>query len=307
VTPIASLVAVVAALAFGMIWIAIRIEHEQHRTMRRAELLAAGDLLAPALELRTPFTERVLQPLLNRGLRWLGNLSPKTNLEKLQHELLVAGSPLGLSPLDFMGLRLLAALAGAALVTGLLLRSGTPLARLLPMAAAGALLSYQLPRFFLHRRMARRRKAVTLALPDALDMLTVCVDAGLGLESAFLHIGQSWDHTLAREFHRAVMEIGMGASWREAMQNLVYRTDVPDLSSLVAVLLQADQLGFSISDTLHAQAEQLRVRRRQRAQEMARAAPLKMLFPMVFFIMPATFAVILGPALPVIIETLALP
>ncbi len=305
-TQIAALVAVVAALAFGVIWIAIRIEHEQYRAVRRAELLLAGDLLAPTLELRTPFAERVLQPLVNRVLRWLGNLSPKTNLERLRRDLLIAGSPLGLSPLDFLGLCLLTALAGTALVAGLLLRSGAALPRLIPIAAAGALLSYQLPRFFLHRRMAQRRKAMTLALPDALDMLTVCVDAGLGLESAFLRIAQGWDHALAREFHRVVMEIGVGASWREAMQNLVYRTDVPDLSSLVAVLLQADQLGFSISDTLHAQAEQLRVRRRQRAQELARAAPLKMLFPMVFFIMPATLAVILGPALPAIVETLAL-
>ncbi|MCL6429253.1 MAG: type II secretion system F family protein [Anaerolineae bacterium] len=305
-TQIAALVAVVAALAFGVIWIAIRIEHEQHRTVRRAELLLAGDLLAPTLELRTPFAERVLQPLVNRVLRWLGNLSPKTNLERLRRDLLIAGSPLGLTPLDFLGLCLLTALAGTTLIASLLLRSDAPLPRLLPIAAAGALLSYQLPRFLLRRRMAQRRKAMTLALPDALDMLTVCVDAGLGLESAFLRIAQSWDHALAREFHRAVMEIGVGASWREAMQNLVYRTDVPDLSSLVAVLLQADQLGFSISDTLHAQAEQLRVRRRQRAQELARAAPLKMLFPMVFFIMPATLAVILGPALPAIVETLAL-
>ncbi|MDI7274444.1 MAG: type II secretion system F family protein [Anaerolineae bacterium] len=303
-TGVVVLAPLLVAVAVGMFWIAAEAERRERETLRRAEQVVAGHLLAPTLELATPFAERVLRPLASRALRRLGRLSPSANLERLRRDLLVAGSPWGLAPLDFLGLRLLVALAGAALLAALLLGSTAPPYRVLLMVVAGAALSYQLPRFWLHRRMAQRRRAVTLALPDALDMLTVCVDAGLGLESAFLRIGEGWRHALAREFHRAVREIGVGASWREAMHNLVYRTDAPDLSSLVAVLLQADQLGFSISDTLHAQAEQLRVRRRQRAQELARAAPLKMLFPMVFFIMPATLAVILGPAIPTIIETL---
>jgi tight adherence protein C len=209
---------------------------------------------------------------------------------------------MGLGPLDFMGLRLIVAVALIiAVALALFSMTVAPLQALL-MAVGAAALGSELPNFWLRSRMKKRQKEVLLALPDALDMLTVCVDAGLGLESAFLRIGQGWDHALAREFRRVVAATGYGISWREALRDMVYRTDVPDLSALVAVLLQADQLGFSIADTLHSQADQMRVRRRQRAQEVARSAPLKMLFPMVFFILPATLAVVIGPAIPALMD-----
>ena len=285
----------------GAFWIALEIRRQEQHSVVRLQQAVAGHMLAPTLELQEPFVRRVLQPMLRQLLRYLGALSPAKNVEKLRRELLIAGSPYGLGALDFLGLRILIALVGTALMGAVLIWATQSVARSVLGAIVGALLCAELPALWLHRRMQARRKSITLALADALDMLTVCVHAGLGLESAFLRIGQGWTHALAQEFRRAVMEMGVGISWREAMRNLVYRTDVPQLSALVAVLLQADQLGFSISDTLHSQAEQLRIRRRQRAQELARSAPFKMLFPMVFFIMPATFAVVLGPAIPQIL------
>lgn len=287
------------ALAIGTFWIAAALRRQQGYS-QRVEQVIAGPLLAPSLELQAPFAQRVLQPLVKRLLGMLGRVSPQKNLEKLRRDLLIAGSPLGLGPLDFVGLRLLTLVVGIVFVVSALAWLAVPFPRSLLLGGAGVLLLVRAPVFWLHRRMHLRRKAILLALPDALDMLTVCVDAGLGLESAFLRVGESWSHELAKEFERAVTEMGLGMSWREALRNLVYRTDVLELSSLVAVLLQADQMGFSISDTLHAQADQMRVRRRQRAQELARAAPLKMLFPMVFFILPATLAVVIGPAIPAI-------
>jgi tight adherence protein C len=287
------------ALAIGTFWIAAALQRQQGYS-QRVEQVVAGPLLAPSLELQAPLAQRVLRPLVKRLLGMLGRFSPPRNLEKLRRDLLIAGSPLGLRPLDFVGLRLLTLAVGIPLVMSALAWLAVPFPRSLLLGGAGMLLLVQAPVFWLHRRMRLRRKAILLALPDALDMLTVCVDAGLGLESAFLRVGESWSHGLAKEFERAVTEMGVGMSWREALRNLVYRTDVLELSSLVAVLLQADQMGFSISDTLHAQADQMRVRRRQRAQELARAAPLKMLFPMVFFILPATLAVVIGPAIPAI-------
>ncbi len=290
------------AVGVGLMWVAVEVRRREQRTTAHIEEAISGGLLAPTLELQAPFAQRVLQPLARQVLQRLGAIMPGRNVEKLRRQLLVAGSPFGLGPLDFLGLRILVALVGTGLLVVILLSVSGSFGRSLLAGAAAALALSELPNYWLRRRMNRRRHRITLALADALDMLTVCVDAGLGLESSFQRIGQQWDHALAWEFRRAVMEMGVGISWREAMRNMVYRTDVPDLSSLVAVLLQADQLGFSISDTLHAQAEQLRVRRRQRAQELARAAPFKMLFPMVIFIMPATFAVVLGPALSAIIE-----
>ncbi len=300
----AVLVGELVALAVGALWVALTIRRHGAKAGSRLKQAMVGQLVAPALELQEPFSKRVLEPMIHRGLQYLGRLSPRANLERLRRQLLVAGSPFGLEALDYLGVRMLLATLGAlglGLLVGALTRA--PLRAALAALTGGLLLS-ELPNFFLYGRMRRRRKQITLALPDALDMLTVCVDGGLGLENAFLRIAESWDHALAREFRRAVAETGLGIGWRDSMRNLVYRTDVPELSSLVAVLLQADQLGFSISTTLHTQADQMRMRRRQRAQEMARAAPFKMLFPMVFFIMPATFVVVLGPAVPAILEVL---
>ena len=298
----ALIVAELLALSAAAFWIGAHIRSQERHSSERIEQMVGGHLLAPTLELQVPFAQRVLRPVLTGFLRRIGRVSPGGNVEKLRRQLLIAGSPYNLSALDFLGLRILVALVGTGILTVALASVSGSLVRSLLAGIIAAILFAELPRFWLGRLMARRRKAISLALPDALDMLTVCVDAGLGLESAFMRIGHDWNHALAQEFRRVVMETGVGISWREAMRNLVYRTDVNELSALVAVLLQADQLGFSISDTLHAQAEQLRILRRQRAQELARQAPFKMLFPMVFFILPATLAVVIGPAIPTILE-----
>lgn len=290
------------ALAMAAIYIGAEVRRNEQQSAQRIERAAPSHLLAPALELQDSFAVRVLQPMLRQVLRRIGAASPTGNLEKLRRQLLVAGSPMNLAALDFLGLRILVAVLGTVALSAVFFFTSHSLARALLGGIAGAALCSELPNFWLHRRMKARQKSVKLALADALDMLTVCVDAGLGLESAFMRIGQAWSHALAQEFRRSVQEMGIGVSWRESMRNMVYRTDVPELSALVAVLLQADQLGFSISDTLHSQAEELRTRRRQRAQELARAAPFKMLFPMILFIMPATFAVVLGPAIPAVLE-----
>lgn len=294
----AILIGELVAVAIGLLWVGMETRRRGKYSAERIERMVSSQLVAPSLELEAPFAQRVLRPMFKQALGRIGRLSPKGNLEKLRRQLLVAGSPLGLGALDFIGLRLLVAVFGTiGVAIAVASRAGSVMQSLL-VGVGGAVLCFQLPVLWLRNRMRSRQKAVTRALPDALDMLTVCVDAGLGLESAFQRIGEGWDHALAQEFRRVVAATGYGISWREALRDMVYRTDVPDLSALVAVLLQADQLGFSISDTLHAQADQMRVRRRQRAQELAHAAPLKMLFPMVFFILPATMAVVIGPAIP---------
>ena len=129
-------------------------------------------------------------------------------------------------------------------------------------------------------------------------MMSICVDAGLGFEAAIQKVGFQWETELAHEFRQVIRELRVGVSRSEALHNLVERTGVPDVASFVAVLIQADRLGIAIRDVLHTQAEQMRLRRRQRAEESAAKAPLKMMFPMIFFIFPSMFAVILGPAVP---------
>ena len=173
-----------------------------------------------------------------------------------------------------------------------------PLFSALLFAVVGFLIGLYLPNFWLRSRISKRQKAITLALPDALDRMTICVDAGLGFEAAIQKIAAEWDNELAVEFRRLLGEIRLGVPRTDALHHLVERTNVAEIASFVAVLVQADKLGIAIRDVLHTQSLQMRVRRRQRAEEAANKAPIKMMIPLALFIFPAMFAVILGPAIP---------
>jgi tight adherence protein C len=141
-------------------------------------------------------------------------------------------------------------------------------------------------------------------LPDGLDMLNICVGAGLGFDAALSRVGERWQTALADEFNRVVLEIRLGKARRQALQDLADRTEVMEVENFVATIIQADQLGVSIAKVLRAQAEHMRIVRRQRAEELARQATIKLLFPLVLLIFPAMLAVLLGPAVPQILDTL---
>jgi len=170
--------------------------------------------------------------------------------------------------------------------------------RSLAMLVVAPALGYYLPGFFLKRRIKERQHQIERALPDVLDMLTICVESGLGLEAAMLRVGDQWDNVLTREMGRAVREMRMGISRAEALRHMVQRTETSDLAAFVAVVVQAEQLGVSIANVLRTQSDQMRVVRWQRAEEQARGAPFKMVFAMVFLIFPSLFIVILGPSIP---------
>jgi tight adherence protein C len=236
--------------------------------------------------------------------------------DQLQEQLALAGNPLGMGPREFYGLRI-GFTAFGLWVAYSFLRSGLASApgagsgpaaiesgALIGIMAAALVLvvSNYLPKTWLRRRVRKRRDAIARGLPDALDMLSVCADAGLGFDQSLQRVSEYWKSPLSVEFRRVVSEVGMGVPRREALRNLADRSGIQELSSFVAIILQSDQLGMSITDTLHAQADQMRIERRFRAQEQARKMPLKMLFPLLLFIFPAIFAVILGPLIPVLAE-----
>jgi tight adherence protein C len=148
----------------------------------------------------------------------------------------------------------------------------------------------------------RRQDRIRRNLPDALDMLSVCADAGLGFDQSMQRVSENWKTPLGLELGRVVKEMSLGSSRAQAMRAMANRLDIIELSSFVSVILQSDQLGMSIADVLHSQANQMRIERRHWAQEQARKIPVKMLFPMIFLILPALFLIILGPALPAIQE-----
>ena len=175
--------------------------------------------------------------------------------------------------------------------------SGNTLASVAILGALGVL-GFYLPHIWLGTQIKSRQKAIQKALPDALDLMTVGVGAGLSLDGAILEIVEKSDNPLSRELANFLAELRMGRSRRQALQGLQARTEVDDVKVLVASLLQAEELGMSLSDTLVVQADQMRQRRRQRAEEQAHKATIKMLFPMILLIFPALFVVIMGPAVP---------
>jgi tight adherence protein C len=255
------------------------------------------------VELSEPFSERVVRPALTTLLQTLGRLTPQRNLQDLQHRLEVAGRPFGWTVVSFLGLRLLSAVLLAALVLLLLFFSDLPLGRRLLLTAAVGALGYFLPILWLNWYTRRRQSALVRALPDGLDMLNICVGAGLGFDAALTKVGEQWSTPLSEEFNRVVAEIRLGKTRRQALVDLARRTEVSEIENFVATIVQADQLGVSIARVLRTQAEQMRIFRRQRAEEQARQATIKLLFPLVFMIFPALLAVLLGPAIPQIVET----
>jgi tight adherence protein C len=156
------------------------------------------------------------------------------------------------------------------------------------------------PMVWLKRKVRRRQDQIRKGLPDALDMLSVTAEAGLGFDQSLQRVSEYWQTPVGVEFGRVVAEMEMGSSRQEAMRNMAERLDVTELSSFVAVIIQSDQLGMSIADALYAQAGQMRIERRFRAQEAARKVPLKMLFPMMLLIFPAMLAVVCGPSIPIL-------
>ena len=261
-------------------------------------------LLSRPRELSGTFRARILTPLF-RGLTGiLSSLTPASTLKQLEEQLALAGNPFGMRAREFYGLQVGFMALGLSMAY-LLLRNGLDSKGSSALLSAGAAavavsICYYLPKSWLRNRAGKRRESIAKGLPDALDMLSVCVEAGLGFDQALQRVSQHWKTPLGAEFGRVVAEVGMAIPRRTALRNLVDRVGSQEIASFVAVILQSDQLGMSIKDTLHAQAEMMRIERRFRAQETARKMPLKMLFPLTLLIFPAIFAVVLGPSIPVL-------
>lgn len=247
-------------------------------------------------ELTGSFVSRTFLPLFRQVGQFLGRLTPANSMEQLRRQLYIAGYPLGLGPREFFGLRIAMIILGALLAFLIQVR-GVNLTNLL-VGAVVFLWCYIFPVLWLRMLVSSRQNKLRKGLPDALDMLSVCADAGLGFDQSLQRVSEHWTTPIGIELGRVVAEMEMGSSRREALRSLADRLDVSEISSFVSVILQSEQLGMSIADTLHAQAEQMRIERRFRAQEVARTLPIKMLVPLAFMIFPAIIAVVLGPAIP---------
>ncbi|HHN94368.1 MAG TPA: type II secretion system F family protein [Anaerolineae bacterium] len=253
------------------------------------------------LELSQPFSERVLMPLITRLADFAMRFSPAKSMEEMQHKLDLAGNPYDLK--KFVGMRILAAiLFGGLGIAIMFLGKSMPKIQRFALPLVGAGLGYYLPVLSLGSKIKKRQKEIIKSLPDALDLLTICVEAGLGFDAAMAKVSEKWDNELCVAFRRVIQELQLGKLRREALRDMANRMDVPDVSTFVAAIIQADQLGVSIARVLRIQSDQMRMRRRQRAEELARQAPIKMLPAIAFLIFPAIFIVLLGPAVIQVIQ-----
>ncbi|RLC67527.1 MAG: type II secretion system F family protein [Chloroflexi bacterium] len=247
------------------------------------------------IELSLPFSERVLLPLITGLADFAMRFSPEKSREAMQHKLDLAGNPYDLK--KFIGIRVLATIMlgglGGALM---LLAKSLPTFQRILLPAVGAGLGYYFPVLSLGSKIRKRQKEIIKSLPDALDLLTICVEAGLGFDAAMAKVAEKWDNELSMAFSQVINEIQLGKLRREALRNMADRMEVQDVSTFVAAIIQADQLGVSIARVLRIQSDQMRMRRRQRAEELAAQAGIKMLPAIAFLIFPAIFIVLLGPA-----------
>jgi len=259
------------------------------------------------LELQAPFLERTLRPLAGRLTGRMSRVASSSFQERTEKRLALAGNPGNLRVADWLGIKAVGAVGGAVLfllLFGVLGLLGLPPVLRILMGVIGLMFGYTIPEFWLGGRVKKRQHAILLQIPDALDLLTISVRAGLGFDAALGKIVEKMEGPLVDEFRRALAEVRVGKARREALRDIVPRTEVPPLTNFLGAIIQAEQLGVSISKVLQVQSEQLRIERRQRAEEQAAKAPIKMLFPLVGCIFPSLFIVILGPAIILIILNL---
>lgn len=248
------------------------------------------------LELSASFSERIIYPIVDSISSFVAQFTPAKSLEKGRHRLELADNPGNLTPANFLAIRFVTMLVLGGLVLGLMLVGRAPLNRRILFTVVVTILGFYLPVLWLTSRIKRRQREIIKQLPDTLDLLTICVEAGLGLDQAIQRVVDKSDNELAGALGRYVQETRLGRPRREALQSLAERIEVSDVTTFVAAVIQATDLGVSMARILRVQSDQMRVRRRQRAEQEAQRAPLKMAFPLAFLIFPSILIVLLGPA-----------
>ena len=291
------LIAVLAAGAVLLITYGVAARPSEDAVQARLSQLVVAPRTVEEMELQQPFFDRVLRPAIKRLSR-AGRRQEGGAIARIDAKLERAGYPGGLRGADWVGVKLVSLIAFAviALLLGLLLTRGAFVVALL-FALVGAAVGYIAPEFWLGRKIRARSFGMVLQLPDALDLLTISVEAGLGFDAALAKVVEKMEGPLVDEFRQALAEVRMGRPRREALRDVANRADAQPVSNFIGAIVQAEQLGVPIAKVLQIQSNQLRIERRQRAEEAAAKAPVKMLFPTVGCIFPTIFIVILGPAI----------
>jgi tight adherence protein C len=248
------------------------------------------------IELSQSFYERIILPLFNRVGEFSSKFTPQATLESARRKLEMAGNPMQMDPAFFLALRFIIAILFGGLIMSLYVFGGRNIAQGMGLSALFTLIGFIFPDMWLSGRMRGRQKMIFRAMPDALDLLTICVEAGLGFDAAMSRVHEKWVNDLGLELGRVIQEIRLGKLRRDALRDMSDRLGVPEMTSFVAAVIQSEQLGVSMAKVLRIQSDQMRVRRRQMAEEEAHRAPIKMVFPIALLIFPSIMLILLGPA-----------
>jgi tight adherence protein C len=300
---------VAAIAAVSVLLIAFGLAGSRQEDPLKARLNQLGQMTAKdlqELELQQPFFDRTIKPLAGRLSGTVARITSSSFTERTEKRLAMAGNPGDMKVADWLGIKAIVAGVGFGfmfIVFGVL---AGQIGQGLLLGLVGLGIGYLAPEFWLGRRVRARQKGILLQIPDALDLLTISVRAGLGFDAALGKVVEKLKGPLVDEFRRALAEVRVGKARRDALRDIVPRTEVQPLTNFISAIIQAEQLGVSISKVLQVQSEQLRIERRQRAEEQAAQAPIKMLFPLVGCIFPSLFVVILGPALILIMQNLTI-
>jgi tight adherence protein C len=256
-------------------------------------------------ELDPGFRKRVLDPLLGR-LTGLGRrLTPSDHANRLRQKLDAAGNPAGWTADRVIALKAAGFAAGLLLALVGCMVVGLSLMPTLVISVALSLFGYSAPNLWLYQKAYERRELTQVALPDALDLLTISVEAGLGFDAALSHVAKNTEGPLADEFARVLQEMQLGAGRSEAMRALGDRSSLPELKGFVTSMVQADAFGIPVGRVLRVQAIEMRTKRRQRAEEKAQKVPVKILFPLIFCILPTLFLAVMGPGVITMLDAFA--
>ena len=297
-TLIAGLLAIVVLLAVVLVIAGIRAPAAQDPISERLAEFSVRDepVSLEEIELSQRFYERVILPFFNRIGQLAQRFTPQATLESTRRRLDMAGNPMQLDPAFFLALRFVAAAVLGGLIFLVFLFTGRNWLQGLMLSVLFLLLGFFFPDLWLRSKINGRQKNVFRAMPDALDLLTIAVEAGLGFDAAMSKVHEKWENDLSLEFGRVIQEIRLGKLRREALRDMAERLGVAEMTSFVAAVIQSEQLGVSMAKVLRIQSDQMRVRRRQMAEEEAHRAPIKMIFPIGILIFPSLLIILLGPA-----------
>lgn len=265
---------------------------------RLAEFIQRGDVQSlEEIELSQPFAERVLIPVIRRLGEFSARFTPQKAIQDTARRLELAGNPWPVDASTFLAVRFILAVLLGGFLTAVILISPPSNASDNFMYIGGATFGgFFLPHLLLTSKITKRQNEIRKAMPDALDLLTICVEAGLGFDAAMAKVSDKWENELALAFSRTIREVQLGKVRREALRDMADRLGIPEMTSFVAAIIQSEQLGVSMAKVLRIQSDQMRMKRRQRAEEAAHKAPIKMIIPMALLIFPSIMIIILTPA-----------